>query len=115
MATVNSKTIKNKCVHAKIEIEGIQYRCVSFFVDNPTKCAEKDWSIFTIHDSKKILIDQLTLAILEQCETNFLTRQTDKNMDEPPIVAVEMMMLETDTPPTSPKNVEIVEKVEEVE
>jgi hypothetical protein len=36
-------------------------------------------------------------------------------MDEPPIVAVEMMMLETDTPPTSPKNVEIVEKVEEVE
>ena len=56
-AKKNSKTIKNKCVRAKIEIEGIQYRCISFFVDNPTKCDEKDWSIFTMKNDKKILID----------------------------------------------------------
>jgi len=106
-AKKNSKTIKNKCVRAKIEIEGIQYRCISFFVDNPTKCDEKDWSIFTLADKHKILIDKLSMAILAECECEFLTRDSDKDLDQPPIVAVEMIMFEEDTPPYSPKNVEI--------
>ena len=120
-AKKNSKTIKNKCVRAKIEIENKQYRCISFFVDNPTKCDEKDWSIFTMKDDNKILIDKISLAVMAECECEFLTRDSDKDMDEPPIVAVEMIMFEEDTPPHSPKNVEInvvediVEEVEEVE
>ena len=115
MSKKNSKTIKNKCVSAKIEIENKQYRCVSFFVDCPTKCAEEDWSIFTLADKHKILIDKLSLAILAECECEFLTRDSDKDLDQPPIVAVELLTLETDTAPQSPKEIEILEEVVEVE
>jgi hypothetical protein len=98
------KTIKNRCVHAKIEIEGCLYRCVSFFVDTPIKAKEEDWSVFKLEDNNKILIDKLTLAVMAECESEFLTRDSDKKMNEPPIVAVELRMFEAETPPQSPKN-----------
>ena len=82
---------------------------MSFFVDCPTKCAEEDWSIFTLADKHKILIDKLSMAILAECECEFLTRDSDKDLDQPPIVAVELLTLETDTAPQSPKEIEILE------
>jgi Fe-S cluster assembly iron-binding protein IscA len=103
-----SRTIKNKCVRVKIEVEGVQYRCLSFFIDSPEKCQEEDWSIFTMENEKKILIDKLSLAILAECECEFLSRQSDKQMDEPPIVAVELVSL-TETAPQSPKSPSNVE------
>lgn len=87
-----SKTIKNKCLHAKIEIEGQQYRCVSFFVQSPLEAKEEDWCLFTLRDNGKILIDKLTLAVMGECESEFLSREPDKDIKEPPIVAVELLM-----------------------
>merc|ERR1712166_1584844 len=81
---------------SKIEIEGKQYRCVSFFVDSPAKAKEEDWSVFTMENKNKIVIDKLTLAVMAECECEFLTRESDKNMSEPPIVAVELQVINTD-------------------
>tara|TARA_B100000795_G_scaffold41603_1_gene27287 strand:- start:792 stop:1304 length:513 start_codon:yes stop_codon:yes gene_type:complete len=91
-----NRTIKNKVLYSKIEIEGKQYRCVSFFVDSPAKAKEEDWSVFTMENKNKILIDKLTLAVMAECECEFLTRESDKNMSEPPIVAVELQVINTD-------------------
>jgi|TARA_B110000908_G_scaffold109648_1_gene128591 hypothetical protein len=93
---LTNKTIKNKVLYSKIEIEGKQYRCVSFFVDSPAKAKEEDWSVFTMENKSKILIDKLTLAVMAECECEFLTRESDKNMSEPPIVAVELQVINTD-------------------
>jgi len=92
----SNRTIKNKVLYSKIEIEGKQYRCVSFFVDSPAKAKEEDWSVFTMENKNKILIDKLTLAVMAECECEFLTRESDKNMSEPPIVAVELQVINTD-------------------
>jgi hypothetical protein len=83
------RVVPNKCFRTRIEIEGRAYRVVSFFHEHPSLVSEGDWAVFE-HGVDKLIVDKLTLAVMAECECEFLTRQVDEDSDEPTIVSVEL-------------------------
>ena len=86
---MSKRVVPNKCCKTRIEIEGTAYRCISFFHEHPSQLPEDDWSVFE-HESAKIIVDKLTLAVMAECQCELLTREVDQNSEEPTIVAVEL-------------------------
>jgi len=87
-----SRTVPNKLVKTRAEIEGISYRMVSFFYTDPSMIAEDEWQLFKHRDSK-FIIDKTTLAVMSEFSCQFLTRDVDSNSLEPCIVSVEMCVI----------------------
>lgn len=83
------RVLPNKCFATRIEIEGRAYRAVSFFHAHPSAVSEDQWSAFT-HEDSTLLVDKLTLAVMAECECEFLTRTVDQDSDEPAIVSVRL-------------------------
>lgn len=84
-----SRTVPNKCLKVRAEVEGRAYRLVSFFHDHPSQIPEDQWSVWN-HEDSKILIDKVTFAIMAECQCEFLTREVDSSSDEPTIVSVKL-------------------------
>jgi len=83
------RVVPNKCVRTRVEIEGKAYRAVSFFHNHPSEAPEDAWSVFR-HNDGTYLVDKVTLAVMAECECELLTRDIDKNSDEPSIVSVQL-------------------------
>jgi len=84
-----SRTVPNKCLKVRAEVEGRAYRMVSFFHDHPSRIPEDQWSVWN-HGDSKFLIDAMTFAVMAECQCEFLTREADAGSDEPAIVSVKL-------------------------
>jgi len=84
-----SRVVPNKCVQTRVEIEGKAYRAISFFHKHPSEAPEDAWSVFR-HNDGTYLVDKVTLAVMAECECELLTREIDKESDEPSIVSVQL-------------------------
>lgn len=84
-----SRVLPNKCLKTRVEIEGHAYRCVSFFHSHPGEIAEENWTVFE-YEGSKVLIDKVSLAVMAECQCEFLTSETDADSKEPTIVAVQL-------------------------
>lgn len=83
------KVVPNKCIQTRVEIEGKAYRVVSFFHAHPSAVSEDGWSVFR-HNDGVYLVDNLTLAVMAECECELLTREVDTDSREPSIVSVRL-------------------------
>ena len=84
-----SRTVPNKILTPRDEIDGKSYRMVSFFHSHPSEIPEDNWSVMT-HEGSKFIVDKLTLSVMAECQCEFMTRKIDEESDEPSIVSVKM-------------------------
>lgn len=84
-----SRTVPNQCVGTRIEIEGRAYRAISFFHRHPSECPEENWCVLD-HDGSKVLVDKVTMAVMAECQCEFLSREIDAESEEPSIVSVRL-------------------------
>jgi len=84
-----SRTVPNKCVKTRVEMEGKAYRVVSFFHNHPSETPEESWSVFR-HNGGIYLVDKVTLAVMAECQCELLTREVDRESEEPSIVSVQL-------------------------
>jgi len=84
-----TKTLPNKCVHVRAEIEGRAYRLLSFFHKHPSEISEDMWTVFR-HDDGTYIVDKLTLSVMAECECELLSRASDDTSEEPAIVSVSL-------------------------
>ena len=84
-----SRTVCNKILNTRAEIEGKSYRMVSFFHSHPSEIPEDGWTVM-VHDGSKFIVDKLTMSVMAECQCEFLTREIDKESPEPSIVSVKM-------------------------
>ena len=87
------RTVPNKCVYHRAEVEGRAYRMISFLHSHPGEIPEDQWLVW--RDKQSVfLIDKITFAIMAECQCEFLTRESDSQSEEPSIVSVHMRPLE---------------------
>ena len=84
-----SRIVPNKCVQTRVEIEGKAYRVISFFHTHPSEAPEDAWSVFR-HNGGVYLVDKVTLAVMAECQCELLSREIDKEVEEPSIVSVQL-------------------------
>ena len=89
-----SRTVPNKLVKTRGEIEGRAYRMISFFHSHPSEISEDQWTVFE-QDDHKFIVDKLTLSVMAECRCEFLSREADAGSSEPAIVSVKMDILST--------------------
>lgn len=87
------RVIPNKLVKTRAEIEGRAYRMISFFHSTPDAIPEDQWSVFN-HEGSKFIVDKLTLATMSECQCELMTRETDSESKEPPIVSVKLDIID---------------------
>ena len=83
------RILPNKVYKIRGEVGGRAYRMISFFHAHPSEVGEDVWTSFE-HDGKVLLVDKLTMAVMAECQCEFLTRQVDAESEEPTIVAVKL-------------------------
>lgn len=83
------RTVPNKCVHCRAEVEGRAYRLISFLHNHPSEIPEDQWLVWR-NEKSTFLIDKITFAIMAECQCELLTRDHDADSEEPPIVSVHM-------------------------
>ena len=83
------RILPNKCYKIRGEIDGRAYRMVSFFHAHPSEVGEDVWTSFE-HEGHTLLVDKLSMAVMAECQCEFLTRQVDVESPEPTIVAVKL-------------------------
>ena len=88
-----SRTIPNKLLKTRAEIEGCAYRMISFFHTHPSEMPEDQWTVFE-QDESKFIVDKLSLSIMAECQCELLTREIDSESEEPAIVSVKMTTLD---------------------
>lgn len=88
-----SRTIPNKLLKTRAEIEGRAYRMISFFHSHPSEIPEDQWTVFE-QDESKFIVDKLTLSIMAECQCEMMTREIDSESSEPAIVSVKMTTLD---------------------
>jgi hypothetical protein len=88
-----SRVIPNKLVKTRAEIEGKAYRMISFYHSTPGAIPEDQWSVFD-YENSKFIVDKLTLATMAECQCEFMTRETDSESKEPPIVSVKLDIID---------------------
>lgn len=87
-----SRTVPNKLVKTRGEIEGQAYRMISFFHGHPSEISEDQWTVFE-QGGHKFIVDKLTLSVMAECQCEFLSREADVGSSEPAIVSVKMDIL----------------------
>tara|TARA_B100001059_G_scaffold235634_1_gene281977 strand:+ start:126 stop:404 length:279 start_codon:yes stop_codon:yes gene_type:complete len=83
------RVVPNKCYKTRGEVGGRAYRIVSFFHAHPSEVGEDVWTSFA-YEGQTLLVDKLTMAVMAECQCEFLTREVDADSDEPTIVAVKL-------------------------
>lgn len=98
-----SRVVPNKCVQTRAEIDGRAYRMLSFLHDHPSRIPEDQWSVLD-HEGSKVLVDEVTLSLMAECQCELLCRDADSASREPSIVAVRMVPREEDIVPLEDVN-----------
>jgi len=91
---MTNRTVPNKCLKTRIEIEGKSYRAISFFHEHPSKVPEDEWTLFR-HNGQIFIVDKLSVAVMAEHECHLLTRDIDKESSEPTIVSVSMTPIDS--------------------
>ena len=89
-----SRTVPNKLYNIRGEMDGRAYRMISFFHHHPSEISEDGWGVFKSNDST-FIVDKLTLSVMAECQCELLTREIDSESEEPAIVSVKMVIVDT--------------------
>lgn len=85
------RTMQNKCVKHRVDVNGKILRCLSFFASHPSQCPEESWIPKHIGEDF-LLIDTYTARLMSECECQLLIDPSDPK-DEPSIVGIEMKII----------------------
>ena len=106
-----SRKLPNKCWKTRAEIEGRAYRMLSFFHAHPSEIPEDQWTVLDHEDSKILVVDKVSLALMAECRCEMLSREADVGSKEPTIVAVQLDPLEDTAKVVEQVVDEVVEEV----